>query len=430
MQRTHSTSKRPSLHRQAALAALFCSILALPASGATRSAEVGLLRALETASLLVIGQIDEVTPLLHMGYAAHLSVERVLRPQSDASRLAGQSIEFVWEETSPRIRPRLSAGQRVVVALEPGPTASIWKQRIPDPARRAALRSLAAGGQGYLQGASAGMLGALEHYLALTQAARRGEAGATYLSQLAATAPPRLALDAVLRLKHEPKLIEALTPAAGEALIAAMLRSDADSTARMALQLVEEERPAVLLPLLEARIGSLGAKAPVPLLAARAALQDGLPADLEEQLMESGSEEQRKTAVRWATGPEAGERLRHAMLRDRSPAVREAALLRLARLEGSTAASDLLQGFEDREPSVQYAAARALASFGPEVLPDLRRAIDRGSPQGSKAAVVAITLMPGGEARHALEELARDHEDPAVRALARISLGQPLDEDH
>ncbi len=402
----------------------------MPASGAQRSAESGLLRALETASLLVVGEIEEVTPLLHVGYAAHLSVERRLLGKGDASRMKGQSVEFVWEEASARIPPRLSAGQRVVVALEAGPTASIWKQRIPDPTRRAALRSLAANGQGYLQGVSAGALGALEHYLALTQAARRGEAGATYLSQLAAAAPPRLALDAVLRLKDEPKLVASLTPSAGNALIAAMLRSDADATARMALQLVEQERPAVMLPLLEAKIGNSGVDAPAALLAARAALQGGLSGDLEEQLMESGSDEQRTTAARWAKGPEAGGRLRNAMLRDRSPAVREAALLRLAHIEGLTAASDLLQGLEDREPSVQYAAARALASFGAEALPDLRRAIDRGSPQASKAAVVAITLMSDPEARTALEELASDHEDPAVRALARISLGRPLDEEH
>lgn len=412
------------------LASALCLIHALPASGAQRSQEIGLLRALETASLLVIGRVGEVTALPHVGYAARFSVERVLRTDGDASQMTGQQIELAWEEPSRGIQPRLSAGQRVVMALEAAPTASIWKQRIPNPERRAALHAIAARGQGYLQGASFATLGALEHYLALTGAARRGEAGANQLSHLAARAPVRLALDAVERLRSQSELIAALTPPAGQALIAALLRVDAEAVTTATLRLIEAERPSVLLSLLDAKIGGMGIEAPWRLLAARAALQEGIPEELAKQLLESGTEEQRVTATRWAAGPRAGERLRSLMLGDRSAAVREAALLRLAGTEGAASSSDILQGLEDSEPSVRYAAARTLAAFGVEVLPDLRRTIDRGSPEASKMAVLAISLMTGSEARNALEQLAVEHADKVVRAIARVSLGRPLDEAH
>lgn len=389
-----------------------------------------MLRALETAPLLVVGRVEDVTPLLHVGYAAGFAVGRVLRGASDASLKNGQRIELVWEEPSPQLRPRLGAGQRIVVALDTAPTASIWKQRIPDSARWAALYALAARGQGYLQQASAGTLGILEHYLALSDAARRGEAGATYLSQLAAMAPPRLALDVVERFRSEPALIEALTLPAAQALVATMLRTDAEAVADRALQLVEEERPAVLLPVLEAEIGGKGLAASSRLLAARAALEEGLPEGLEEQLLESGSEQQRVTAVRWATGPQASERLRYAMLRDRSAAVREAALIRLAGIEGAAATADVLQGLEDPESSVQFAAARTMASFGADALPDLRRTIDRGSPSATRAALAAISLMSGEEARTALEDLAENHGDDAVRGMARVILTGSLGGDN
>lgn len=400
-----------------------------PQAGAAASGESGLLRALETAPLLVVGRVEEVTSLSHMGFAAGFSVERVLRGDDEAAR-AGRQIEIAWEELSPNIEPRLRKGTRLIVALGKAPRASIWQQRIPDAARRGALRALDANGLGFLAPGPASVLGLIEHYLALTTRARRGEAGATYLSRFAALAPPRLALDAVERLRSAPDQAQALTPPAAEALLAALMRTDAEAVSARTLRLVEEVRPAALGPVLDAQIQKSGGEARARLLAAQAALQGGLSESLEDAMLASDSEAERLTATRWAAGPKARERLRTMTLHDGSQAVREAALVRLVELEGAAALDVALRGLDDSGPRVRLAAINALASFGPETLNDLRVTIDRGSPEARKAAVVAVSMMEGEEAREELERLAEQHSDPAVRAVARITLGRPLDEEH
>jgi len=391
--------------------------------------EGGLLRALEGAPLLVLGEIDQVESLAHAGHAAVLVVERVLRAEEELK--LGDRVELAWEESSHKLAPRLQPQDRLVVAVGPRPSASIWKQRVSDPARREGLRALAASGDGYILRPSSEGLAALEHYLALTQAAREGDAGAVYLARLAASMPARLALEALERLQVGPTQTSELTPAGAEALLATLLRTDADEVVVRTVALVDVARPKALGPLLKRQIEASGENVPIPLIAAQAALKGGLSASLFAELSKSTSEAERLAAAQWAAGPKAKTQLRRHLSTDRSPAVREAALRRLVSLEGAEASDHLILSLGDGAPNVRRVAVESLASFGPPVLPELRRAINRGSSDAGLGAVAAMSLIPGQAARNELEDLAENHNDPAIRAMAGVALQRPLDDhDH
>ncbi len=372
--------------------------------------------------MLIVGEVAEAERLAHAGHAAELVVERQLRGEEGAPLAMGDRIELVWEEPSAKLPGRLRRGERLVVAVEAGPTASIWKQRVPNAERRRRLRSIGARGEGYVRRPGADSLDSLEHYLALTTAARSGEAGTVYLTRLAAAAPPRLALDALERLQADPSRTQEIPPAGAQALLAVLLRSGAEDVVSAAIRLVEVARPPALAPLLAARIGAMGDAVPLPLLAARAALEGGLPDDMTRRMAASASEADRLAAARWAAGPKGASELRVRLTSDRSPAVREAALRRLVSLEGIAATDEAVHGLGDAAPNVRRVAVESLARFGPEVIPDLRRAVDRGSTDASLAAVAAISMIPGEASRRELEDLADNHADPGVRSLAELAL--------
>ncbi len=422
MRRTLSTTPRLS----SSLARRLLLVLAATVGWTTAafSADGGLLRALEEAPLLVIGEINEVDSLAHAGQVAELVVERVLRGEEDLK--LGDRVELAWEESSPKLQPRLQRQDRLVAAAGPRPTASIWKLRVSDPARRARLRTLAAEGEGYVLRPSSEGLSVLEHYLRLTQAARDGDAGSVYLARLAASTPPRLAMQALERLQAQPERAAELPPVGAQALLAALLRTDAEEVVARAIDLVEVARPKALKPLLTRQIAASGESVPIPLIAAQAALSGGLPASLFSEMSRSISEAERLAAAQWAAGPRAKAQLRGRLSTDRSPAVREAALRRLVSLEGAAASDHLVLGLGDVAPNVRRVAVESLASFGPPVLPELRRAVDRGSSDASVAAVAAISLIPGEAALGELQDLADNHSDPAVRAIAGVALQRPL----
>ena len=406
------------------LRGLLVAVLTL-ALVATASASTGVIEAIETSPIVVVAEVERVTSLAHAGYQAVLKVTRSLRGGQEFS----SSLTIAWEEPVPSLSPRFKAGGRVLVAAGPLSSASIWKIRVPDDAARGALFEVAAGGAGYLLRPGAGELDVVEHYLAVAAAARKGDAGALGLARLCAIGQPRLANDAAARLTRFDDLSDHLTPGAARAIVAALLRAEMAETASLLLEMIAAQRPAMLREAIEEQIRATPEPVPSILYSALGAVDDGLSGAVTETLLESESPAARETAARHASGPAAGDLLRGLMRNDRAPAVRAAAVTRLARLDGVAALSDVIRALEDPAASVRLAAAQASAGFGPPAVEALRRTAIHDPSDAARAAIAALSLM-GRQAHVALLEIATEHPNEGMRTLAEIALGQPIGDRH
>ncbi len=395
-----------------------------------------MLAGLETAPGHVVGEVQRVTALPHAGYLASLSVTRVM--VGDLA-LAQSTIEVVWEEPAPSLPPRLVSGGFVLVGVEPLPTASIWRVRVPDAERRAGLLALAGRGQAYLVRPSQSELAALEHYLALSSQARHGDAGVIHLSSMAATSQPRLALPCLARLRglvafsREEPLV-----AASRSLVAALLRGAAEASkaqdeerrvGRAALALIEDRRPSPRRPAISAGIARRGDDVPAILYAAVGVLDGSLPDALALELLSSSSKQRRLAAARFASGAKARLRLRELLHADRDADVRAAAVGRLLELESQVALPDAIRAFDDPAPEVRSRAARSVAALGDGVLSELRYVSESGSRRAAQTAIATLSMM-GQEAHALLAELAKELPDEGLRALAGIAVGLPIGERH
>ncbi len=412
--------------------ALVLALVFAPLRLAT-SAESGVVAALEEAAIVVVGEVVSVTGLAHAGYLAELEIERSFRRDasigSSDSAKGTSRIVVAWEEPAPSLPPRFSEGRRVLVALVSLPTASIWRLRISDDEERAGLVGLAGGGEGYLLRPAAGELDVIEHYLALDEPARRGDAGIFLLSRLCVVGQPRLATDAAQRLKDEEALADHVTPAAARAIVDALLLPERKEITRRLLDAIQVHRPTLLRPVLEARIRQHEPDVPVILFSARAALDGELDGATIERLLVSADPAAREEAAARAVGRGARDWLRDLARSDSAPRVRAAALRRLARLDGLAATSDLISGLDDPEPSVRLSAAEATAGLGAEAVDPLRERALRGQSAGAQAAVAALSLM-GSEAIVALMEIAAEHPDAGMRTIAEVALGRPVGDQH
>jgi hypothetical protein len=396
--------------------------LAAPGLAAQRPRAAGgvdLVMALEEAVVAAVGRVEEVEHLDVHGYAARLRVER-----SFSEGVApGAVLSLAWEELASSRAPRLAPGERVLVALEPLPGASLWSRRLPDPARRRQTLALARRGDAFLRDPSLASLGRLEHYLALTPEDRRGPLGVAYLAELAARAEPSLARSAVARLGTVPDLDASLDAESSRALVAALVRSDGAGVGEAVVELVESRRPEPLHVALEMAVQALerDEALPPPVLVAALARFEGLGSARGARLIERGTPEHRTVAARFATGPEAQAELVRLLRRDPAAEVRCAAVARLVEIAGESALEPALAALSDPEPSVRMASAQALGDLGAGVVARLRETAFQAETQAAEAAVVAITLTHSREAERALSEIAKRHPDDSVRRLAGLA---------
>jgi hypothetical protein len=387
-----------------------------PAAGGVR-----LLSALERAPVAVVLVLEAPSALDAEAWSAYGTVERAFRGAQ-----TGERLRIAWEERA-RGRPvRFAAGDRVLLALEPLPGHSIWRQRIPGVERRAKVRAVAEQGDAFLRAPSPGGLLTLQHYLALPPDLREQNAGVGYLVDLAEGAELPLAAAAVERLAAVPSLDSRIDPSSAAACVRALLRDDAPAALTDAwLALIGDAPLRALKPSLAA-LAQREPPAPARVYEALGRIDGELPAELSLRLLAlRDAPELRAAGARFATGAALAQ-LPRLLRSDPAPAVRTAAAERWLEREGVAGIDAARPALRDADREVRFAALMAVARLGPPAVPALRDEIGSAPPDAARIAVGALVVAGGSEAAQALSELAETHPDEGVRLLARTALGRPI----
>jgi hypothetical protein len=386
---------------------------AVPAAGGE-----ALLDASEGAAATVVGVVRQPATVDTHGRSATLEVERSLA----GDLAAGASQRIAWEELALARPPRFADGDRVLVALDPLPGASLWRQRFPVTKTSPDVRVVAAAGDAFLRRPDEATIDLLARYLALPPAERVTAPGVGALAALVRGADPHVAAAALRRLGTVPGLDAQLDDAARAALAAAAQDASRPTDLRSALiAWIGRARLVALRPAIEALAG---AASPVQAdaLEALIALDGGLPADRGDALLRSTDPRLRTVGVRSLSGARARERLLALSKNDPAPEVRAAALQRLVDVGGAAAAEDASAGLFDPDRSVRGAAAVALGKVGEPAVPTLLRLAMTRTGDAASGPVVALSLA-GPAGAKALVEVARSHDDPEVRKIALFALG-------
>lgn len=382
---------------------------------------VGLvLRSAGQAIAIALIEVEQVARIDRNGYRARARVEHAL----SGPFAPGARIEIAWEELAMARSPRFRRGERVLVALAPLPTTTLWFNRFPPQLRTSHTLAVAASGEAFAEPLEREDLEGLTSYARLS---------ATELQSLAAAR----ALARLLRARNEQLALAALELIAGdwsrpywqdavwvESCREALLSTSTQVEVRKALiRWVAETGNPALTSALEELTQRDPALAPEAYLALEE-LGRPIPSFLFDQWISSGDVEVRLAAVRTQCGEERTDKLRALARNDPAPRVRTAALERLRECEGEKALPILVPSLADPDPGVRLAAAAQLSAVGPKASPAIESFALAGRGEGPLAAVAALEGM-GAAGRPSLERIAREHRDPAVRTLAELALGKP-----
>ena len=393
----------------------------LPAAGAPPAAgSPGVIAALERAPWALVAVFEAPRPLDGEAYVALARVERTLMGQTR------ERVEVVWEERARQRPVRFAAGDRVLLALEPLPGHSVWRQRIPDAEQRARSLYVALEGEAFARAPSAGAVLELEHYLRLPPDLRERATGVGYLAALAEGAEPPIAASALERLAAVPDLDAQLDPGAAASLVRALLRDDDDGALReRTLALVGSGPLRALRPLLIV-LAAREPLAPAAVFDALGRVDGALPSEQALRLLAvSDADDHRRAGARYASGA-AVQRLPAVLKSDAAPKVRAAAVTRWLEVEGVGGADRASPALRDSDAEVRNVALMALAQLGPDAVPVLRAAIETAPPEVARSAVAALTVAGGPASTSVLRQLADTHPDEGVRMLAGAALGRPM----
>jgi len=377
-----------------------------------------LLESAESTPLVVVGVVRAPERIDLHGRAAWLEIERTLA----GARAPGERVRIAWEELAQGRPDRFAEGDRVLVALGPLPSGSLWRQRFPATPAAPPVLAVAASGDAFLRQPGDATIEALGRYLALSPEDRAAAPGAEALARLVSTADPVTAVAAVRRLATIPG-VGAKLGTSGIALLAGTLTDPGRPLPVRAavVGLAGEQRLTALRPRLEA-LATPGGELTPDALAALASLDGGLAGDRAEALLASDDPRVRAVAVRSLTGSGAEPRLAALLKNDPAAEVRAAAVTALLARGGPGVVADASPGLFDRDPVVKRAAAEGLGRLGGQAVPTLQQlAMSRGA-EDAKGPLAALSLA-GASGTDALREIATSHPDAAVRQLAMFALG-------
>ena len=371
------------------------------------------MRALEGNPQLVLGTIVDPRPLDGHGWTAQLQVERALTGPAQPA----QSLQIGWEELARSRAPRFAAGGRVLVALGPLPSNSLWRQRFPAPGALA----VASEGQAFLREPDAATLALLERWSRIGASERDGSAGVAVLAALWAGAAPTVAQGALERLSTIPGLDGKVYGEAADSLATGLMDPSRPIPLRKGLvHLAGERQLGALRPTLD-DLAKRGDPLEAPALEAIGALSGGLPPERVRSLLSRPEPELRVVGVHQARGPLL-ENVAALVKGDPAPAVRAAAVVALLDHQGMAAFDTASQGLFDSEASVRAASATRIGTLGAAAVPGLVALVQgRGMPE-AKGPIGALALT-GDAGIDAVQSIAESHPDENVRKVARLALG-------
>jgi hypothetical protein len=385
-----------------------CLLLApLPATAQSSAPGRALLAAAETAQLAVVGRITAPSAVDRTAHVAGLAVERT------AAGVPPAAPRITWEQLGGG-PARFADGQRVLVALEPIPSGSLWQRRFPS---RDVL-AVGARGDAFLLDPSDGDVDALTAYL-----------------QLGSGTVPQVRGAALVRLAGADSSL--LATAAVERLGARDTQLDRDSGMKLLTIAADQHRPHSLRSAILARLGASGLPSMAPeieplarpgssveaeALEAIGTLNGGLAADRVEALLDRDEPAVRAVGARCATGALAARRLPSMTRADSAPTVRAAAARALAATRTVWGIDGAVPALADPDGQVRAAAAQALAALGSLGVPTLEAVAASNRPE-ARGAITALALAgPDGQA--SVRRLATQHRDERLRDYARLALGQ------
>jgi hypothetical protein len=354
--------------------------------------------------------VREPRPVDLHGFTADLAVERTLAGPPEPG---GARLRIAWEELARARPPRFADGQRIAVALDPLPGASLWRSRFP----KGDVWVVAAAGEAFLRDPDAPTLAALERYLALPLDARSAGPGIEGLASLAARAPASLALAAVERLAGLSGLARELGEPAQRTLSGIIEDPSRPVEVRRAVVTLVGRRNLVTLRDTVDRAAAAGSPTEAEAVSAQAEMDGGLSSERGSALLARANPAVRALVVRRLRDPAAARTAAKRLLSDPAPEVRAAAVQRwidLARLEGFDAAAPLLN---DPAPPVRAAAAEALGRLGAPAVPRLQALAQSQAGPEALGALLALS-QAGAEGHAALQELSTSHPDEQTRRTA------------
>lgn len=385
-----------------------------------RAAGGELLPAAAEATATVVGSVGHVARIDRHAYRAPLLVEESLAGDFGKD----VALEMAWEELAAEREPRFRTGDRILVALVPLPSGSLWMNRFPPPLRKDSLLSVAAGGEAFLRAADAATVAALAEYLAVAAEQRRSAAAVPALSRLASEAAAPLARSAVGELAGLPGLAIAADAPAANLLRSAIADATRPHEVRLSLlRLAAQHRLAALRPAVEA-LSTGNSPLRADAVEALAAIDQGLSSEEILALLNSQDETLRRAAVRAASGALVDDRVSVLLRDDPSPLVRSAAVQALAAGRGRAALGRILEALADQEPQVRDAAATAVGKLGADVAAEVEHFGMSGSAAAAHGTILALVeLGPAGT--DGLRRMSTQHSDTQVRQLASLALGRP-----
>jgi hypothetical protein len=379
---------------------------------------LSLLRAAETAVATVVGRVREPARIDAHGCTATLVVEQVLVGEARV----GEAIRIGWEELSARRPLRFADGEAVLLALDPLPSASLWRQRFAAHPRERVL-VVAGGGDAFVRGPDPGTIGTLAAYLALPPPQRERGGGVGALASVVARAVEPVAAAAVDRLAAIADLDRRLTDAARAVLIGTAADTARPRAVRMAVLDLVARRVLRSLRAQLAPLARRGSDVEAAALTAIAVLDGGLPSVEVKALLARRDAAVRAVGARFARGATLQQALPALVRQDPAPGVRAAAAVTLVGHAGPSGLEAAFPALADATPAVRDDVARAIAGLGPPVVPALAAAV-RTRPLPEARGIVAALSLIGPAGTRALAEIAATHPSEELRTLARLGLGR------
>jgi HEAT repeat protein len=395
-----------------------------PAAAAASVASRSLRQLSASATAVVLGDVTRTEPYDEDRLRLHrLHVARVLRGRLDD--VEPGIVEIRGGTTRP---PVLTAGERVVVFLQPAPRYSYLSEHLP----AGPYQQLVADREGVVPIGTEADVQIVERVLA-------GGGGSAAMRRLAFTelgsSNGRLVADAVLELRALSQLGSLSTDEAA-ALGAALTPGRADAYTRVQLiELIGERRVGGALPVLAAAEPDTPAVL-TALLAARARL-GGPPTNAEIARYLNGKDPALRAAALRALAARAdpaalGELERYATT-DPDLAVRGAAIEALGATKEPAAVPVLARTFAADEPSLRQKSARALLAIGgPSVDDALVNLALRGDSRETQTFAALTLLLTYGPDHPAVRRVESGNPSLDVRKLLeqRLEFRHPHQHDH